>query len=587
MARTTVFSALVAAGLLSFAVEAEAQQLRFSTTAPGGIASTGNTLGLAKGEDENGPGAEDSIGTFMSLDPQLVDDAPANVNNPWPSGTTWDWTQNGSAAALSLPEGAEVLHAELVWAGSHDYWPETVTESIDLPVALLADTHEIAVSPDVATAQTIEEQSYTGFWANYYLRSADVTSFVQQHGATMYAVSGVPATQSTLIDSLNGAGWSLVVAYRHTSSPIRNLAVFVGGTFVDEDSSVDYEVTGFCAPPFGVVEGKATVAALEGDANLTGEDFSIGETSQGSFVSLSGPNNPQNNFFCSQINDNDGLLDKTGSFGDRNHDATLGQNVAGARQGWDHTTIALSSMAGHVANDQKSAVLRTTTVGDSYFPVLVALELDVKAPDFSDSLTQASMQTVKLGDQFTVTTTLSNSGEAQATDLRLTMPLDAGLELLSFSRDEVPGDAQGNPVTAADLNTGVDAGVLHVGEMRTIKIFVQVVGEPSNGTDYVFEPDWAHRFTSCSNDPAIDETFGGPAVAVQYDYDDGQPQDPGDPEDPPPVEDPPEDNGAVDDPIQEGGCGCAIPGSDMAPKGMGALSLLALGAAMALRRRRR
>ena len=399
----------------------------------------------------------------------------------------------------------------------------------------------------------------------------------------MYAVSGVPATQGTLIDSLNAAGWSLVVAYRHDASPIRNLSVFVGGSFVDEDSSVDYTVTGFCAPPYGVVEGKVTVAALEGDANLTGEDFAIGETSQGAFISLSGPNNPQNNFFCSQINDHDGLLDKTGSFGDYNHDAAQGANVPGARQGWDHTTVAVSSEAGQVSNNQTSAVLRTTTVGDSYFPVLVALELDVKAPDFSDSLTQASMQSAKIGDQLTVTTTLANSGEAQATDLRFAMPLDSGLSLVSFTLDGVTGDAQGNPVTETDLVHGIDAGILYVGELRTVKLFVEVIGEPDNGTDYVFAPDWAHSFTSCSSDPAIDETFAGPAVAVQYDYDTGVPQDPEEP----PVEDPPADNDAFDDdPIQEGGCACEAPGSGTAPTGLGALSLLALGAAMALRRRR-
>ncbi len=584
MARTTVFSALIAAGVLAFAADAGAQQLRYSTTAPGGIASTGNTLGLAKGTDENGPGTAHSIGTFISLDPQLVDDAPDNSNNPWPFGTTWDWTQNGSAAQLSLPDGAQVLHAELVWAGSHDYWPETVTEHIDLPVTFMADTDEISVSPDPATAQTLEEQSYTGFWANYYLRSADVTSFVQNHGTATYAVAGVPATQGELTNTLSAAGWSLVVAYRHDASPIRNLSVFVGGTFVDEDSSVDYTVTGFCAPPYGVVEGQATVAALEGDANLTGEDFAIGETSQGAFVSMAGPNNPQNNFFCSQINDDDGLLDTAGSFGDRNHDALGGQNIPGARQGWDHTTVAVSSATGHVVNDQTSAVLRTTTVGDSYFPVLVAFELDVKAPDFSDSLTNASMQTAQIGDQFTVTTTLANSGEAQATNLKFAMPLDSGLSLLSFQLDGVNGDAKGNPVTADMLVQGIDAGVLEVGELLTVSLFVEVIGQPDNGTDFVFAPDWAHSFTSCSSDPAIDESFAGPNVAVQYYSDQGDPEDP--PQDPPP-QDPPTDNDAFgDDPVEEGGCACSTPGTGSAPTGWGGLSLLALGAAMALRRRR-
>ena len=195
MMRTTVISALVAAGLMTFAADASAQELVFSTTAPGGISATGNTLGLAKGANANEPGTEHSIGTFISLDSQSVDDIDSNPANPWPFGTTADWSSNGSAAQLTLPAGATVLHAELVWAGSHDYYPETVTEHIDTPVSLLAGTDEVVVSPDSLTAQTVSEQAALGFYANYYLRSADVTSFVAAHGATTYAVSGVPATQ--------------------------------------------------------------------------------------------------------------------------------------------------------------------------------------------------------------------------------------------------------------------------------------------------------------------------------------------------------------------------------------------------------
>jgi len=582
MGRNTIFPVLVVAGLCGLSADADAQQLRFATTAPGGIASTGNTLGLAKGSDQNGPGTAHSIGTFITLDPALVDDWPANPANPWPFGTTWDWTLNGSAATLVLPQGAEVLHAELVWAGSHDYYPEAVTESIDLPVTLLAGADEISVQPNASTAQTLAEQSYLGFYANYYLRSADVTAFVRDHGAVTYAVSGVPATQGDLTNTLSGAGWSLVVAYRHDASPIRNLSVFVGGTFVDEDSSVDYTVTGFCAPPYGVVEGKATVAALEGDANLTGEDFAIGETAQGSFTSLFGPNNPENNFFASQINDDNGMLDASGSFGDHNHDAVNGVNIAGARQGWDHTTVALTSTAGHVSNNQTSAVLRTTTVGDSYYPVLVALELDVKSPDFSDSLTQASTPSVMLGDTFTVTTTLSNSGEAQATDLLLALELDGGLALTDFTIDDDSGDSQGNPVGADALAVGVTAGVLHVGELRTITLHLEAIAPPDNQIEYVFEPNWGHTFTSCSSDPAIDEMFAGPSATVLYEAEAVEP-----PGEEPPTEEPPmDDDGISSDPEAEGSCGCEMPGSGNEDR-TGLLALLALGAAVAVRRRDR
>ena len=358
--------------------------------------------------------------------------------------------------------------------------------------------------------------------------------------------------------------------------------MFVGGSFVDEESSVDYTVDGFCAPPHGAVEGSATIAALEGDANLTGEDFAIGETAMSTFTSLSGPNNPENNFFCSQINDNDGMLDTAGSFGDHNHDPFAGLNIPGARQGWDHTTVAVSSSDGHVTNDQKSAVLRTTTNGDSYFPVLVALELDVKSPDFSDSITEASREVVKLGDTFTVKTTLANSGEALADDLILALPIDGGLELIGFTIDGNVGDANGNNVTSDNLGAGIDSGVLEVGQLVTIELEVEVIAPPDNGVDYQFAPDWGHSFTMCTSDPAIDEMFAGPSVAVAYEADDGTPETPMEEPETEPI---PETEPAGDDNIREGSCGCETPGNDSDPAG-GALAIIALGAAVAMRRRR-
>lgn len=579
MSRSFIVASLLAAGVLAFASSADAQQLRFSTTAPGGVASTGNTLGLSKASNQNGPGMQHSIGTFIALDPNSVDNLPANTSNPWSFGTTSDWTKNGSAAVLELPEGAQVLHAELVWAGSYDYYPEDVSAYLDSAVSMVANNAEISVQPDPATAQTLAEQSYLGFWANYYLRSADVTAFVSQHGATTYAVGGVPATQGDTTNTLSGAGWSLVVAYRDSKAPIRNLSVFVGGTFVDEDATQDYTVTGFCAPPNGVVEGKAVISSLEGDANLTGEDLSIAETAQGSFVSLSGPNNPEQNFFCSQINDRDGMLDTAGSFGNANHDPFTGANVAGGRQGWDLTTVALSSMDGHLKNDQQSAVLRTTTVGDSYFPVLVALELDVKAPDFGDSITEASKPSVVIGDEFTVTATLSNNGEALADALELAMAIDPGLSLEDFLLDGNQGDANGTAVTASALGSGVAAGGLDIGELRTAELTFKVVAPPSNGTEYLFAPDWSHRFTMCTSDPPIDESFQGPTAVVAYAGDGGEPTEP-DPTEPDPSGGP----STFGDPVEEGGCGCRTAGSGSTPAG--ALALLALGAALATRRRR-
>lgn len=514
--RTQLVSSLLGLSLSLFASSAAAQELRFSTTALGGIASTGNTLGLSKAVDANGPGLSDAIGTFIALDPTSVDDDPLNASNPWPMGTTWDWTQNGSSAQLVLPDDVEILYAELVWAGSWNYGNEDVSAYLDDEVVLSFGNSTIDVSPDPDTSLTLDE--VTTFSVRYYLRSAEVTSFVEANKGGTYTVSGVPATQDDLIDELNAAGWSLLVAYRGEAQPVlRNLSVFVGGSFVDENSVQDYTVEGFCAPQVGPVTGRLTVAALEGDADRTGDQLQIATGSNGPFATLSGPNNPEDNFFGSQINDLDGLLDTTGSFGMANHDALNGTHVPGGRQSWDHATVAVSAADGHLESGQTQAVIRTSTEDDSYMPVLVGLEIDVTSPDFSSSSTEADKSSVEAGDSFTLTATLSNSGEAPATNLTLIMPIDGGLELTSYSTDGGDGDANGDPVDASDVESGVDAGVLGTGETIEVVMEFDVVDEPDNTASFLLAPAWQHSVVVCDGDTPINESHSPPHAVVAFD----------------------------------------------------------------------
>jgi hypothetical protein len=184
-----------ATGLLTLAVgtQASAQHRTYTTTQPGAVVAVGNTLGLAKAPGQNGPGTSDSIGAFIALDQTAVDDTPANPSNPWPAGTTYDWTLDGSTAVLALPTKATVLHAELIWGGSYLYGSEDVTASINSAVTLSVGGQSLSVLPDVDTALKIQETSHTGFAANYYLSSAHVTQFVAQNMGGVYSASGVPS----------------------------------------------------------------------------------------------------------------------------------------------------------------------------------------------------------------------------------------------------------------------------------------------------------------------------------------------------------------------------------------------------------
>jgi hypothetical protein len=350
----------------------------YSATVRGGITQTGNTLGLSHGTNVNGPGTRGSIGTFLTTDEASVDLVPSNPANPWFAGTTADWRLNASAARLDLPPAATVLHAELVWGGSFAY-VEDVSANLDTSVGL---THEsadtLAVAPDPATAVTLDFISGLGFSVKYYVRSADVTAFVAAAGPGFFEVSGVPATQHESDNSLSAAGWVLVVAYGLAPAPERFLEIRVGGEFVEEGRPSLSEFNGFLTPNVGAFEGRLLLAALEGDADQLGDRVLIEHASQ-SFTPLSGPGNPEENFFASQINNIDGFLDNLGTAGSRNHSASLAAPSSGGRQGWDVTGIPISSDAGHVSAGQTSTRVQAETAGDQFVLCAIALQLDLES----------------------------------------------------------------------------------------------------------------------------------------------------------------------------------------------------------------
>ncbi len=502
--------------------QAHAQAQVFTATRPGNVIAVGNTLGLSKETGKNGPGTADSIGTFISLDPNSVDTVPVDAANPWFAGTTNDWTMDGSSAALAFPNPeAEVLYAELVWGGSYDYGGEDVTASLDVPVTLSFGNDSIQVAPDGQTGNTINYfLPGAGVLGQYYNRSADVTSFVKSHFSGTYSVSGVPATQSATINSLNAAGWTLVVAYRSDNEPIRNMTVYVGNSnkFVDENQTVDYSVSGFCAPPAGDVKGTIAISALEGDANRVGDQLLIAPDTNGPFVNLAGPNNPSNNFFASQINGADGLVDPSGTFGDAAHqqDAINGTNVSGGRQGWDVTTVQISSSDNQLFANQTAAVLRTRTLGDSYLPVLSALAIEVNAPSFSynNSPDSATPAVVHPGDTLHFSATLKNDGLAAANDVQFTLALPAGLTLASFDTDGQAGDINHTAVTQPQLASGVAMGNFAPQATHTVDLTF-TVGQASN--PILLKPIWKYDYVQCtSSGVVIPEEFKAKTVSVTF-----------------------------------------------------------------------
>ncbi|MGL4819494.1 MAG: hypothetical protein ACRC5C_05900, partial [Bacilli bacterium] len=418
--------------------------LRYSETLRGALTFIGNTAGLSKSNNKNEAGVVDSIGAFISV--RESDQVPT-----FPARTTLDWRENGSAAQLNLPIGATVVYAELVWGGNWLAQNGVTGERVDLSADLNVPVHfhtpagDQFVSGDPLTSQVRQTRYNIGsgmdFEVGFYMRSLDVTSHVQNGGNGEYAVHGVPGLvvpTDWTSSSTNHAGWTLAVVYSHPTFAYRRVNLWAGAEFIELSSNpiVDFDVDGFVTPSQGTLNARVLVSAQEGDATIGGDQLLFGENRQTLFA-LSGPNNPVDNFFCSQINNDAGLLDVTGTFGDRNQDAHNRMNTVAGRQGWDVTNVDASHAMEH---DQSNAVVRLTTSvtpgnsGEAYMPNMLGLQLDIAFPTM-DVYQYTSASTVMLEDDVDYTFLVTNSGSLATNDgieFRAAVPSGTTLDFASL-----------------------------------------------------------------------------------------------------------------------------------------------------------
>lgn len=239
---------------------------RFSTVRQGGTVFTGNTLGLAPATASGG-GYLGSIAVFSSLDTSL------QVTG-YPKGTTLDYRLNGSAATLSLPAGAYVLYAELIWGGLYKYGSVDISSSTDNEIVFGTPISSFNLSGDAATRNNLLLPAGTST-LGFYVRSKDVTAAVRAAGNGVYSVKKVPAliaNPSSLSSDTNHAGWTLAVVYEDSAAPLRSLTLWCGGTAVSlVAGSTDITVSGFLTPETLPVSGKIFVSPQEGDAVIDGD----------------------------------------------------------------------------------------------------------------------------------------------------------------------------------------------------------------------------------------------------------------------------------------------------------------------------
>ena len=433
---------------------------RYSTIERGGIRFIGNTLGLSKISNALAAGALGSIGAFTSL--------TNNQFSNFPVGSTSNYLENGSSANLNLPVGSTILHAELVWGGLYRSQTQDISNLLDNAVTFIAGGNSLSISPDPTTSQNflIPDQAFP---LGFYVRTADVTNIVSTVLNGQYSLTQVPAlliANDNQTSQTNHAGWTLCVVYKNDNEIIRDLTLWVGGAVVGPNTPVsDTTLTGFSTPASLPINGKVFISAQEGDAVLVGDQFLFGKDVLSLSV-ISGPNNPATNFFASQINNENGLIDTTGSFGSRNANASAGTGISAERQGWDITAVDVSNK---LEPSQTSAVFRFTSSGDLYVPNALATQIDSLGASL-DVVKSANVDFIFVGQNADYTVTMTNTGQIDATNVTLQDILPTGLTLVN---DTIRVDGVLQPNT-----TPVNVGTIAVGQTKTVTYTVTATSLP-------------------------------------------------------------------------------------------------------------
>jgi uncharacterized repeat protein (TIGR01451 family) len=450
-------------------------------------------------------------------------------------------TENSSSATLDVPAGATVLFAGLYWGAAFDQG-----ETLPLQCQATPRTGHAATNPAAAGSAWLKPPggSYLPVNASVfdtytenldcgnpggadertrYQAFADVTALVKAGGGGSYTIANVQA--GTGAD--RHAGWSLVVAYRDTSQPARNLTIFDGFAQVALGATTTIPVSGFTTPLDGPVNTQLGIVSYEGDLNLAGDSLALNG------VTLSDAAHSPVNFFHSGI-------------------SALGAPVTGKspdyenQLGFDGSVLAVP--VGVVDHGDTSASIKLSTSNDRYLPGVVYFRTDIYAPDMvlEKTVTDLNGGDVNPGDVLRYEISSTNTGRSTAYDSRINdaIPPHTAYKPGSLQISDSPGGIAGAKTDPTDgdqaefdgasnevrfrIGTGAGAlvppndggGTIAPGESFEVRFDVVVAAGTADGTQILntailsSKDEHGIDYTSIASAPAAVTVRGVPDVAI-------------------------------------------------------------------------
>jgi len=331
-------------------------------------------------------------------------------------------TFSSSSANLTIPDisCSKVRYAGLYWAANYQY-----NIGDDSSSGRNNDFNQVKfkVPGGSYVDITADDVIFDGFGdsdfgaTSPYACYTDVTNLVTAltNPEGNYYIANVRASEG-FVDSGVSGGWTLIIVYENPSYPGKYISSFDGFAGIAPGNITDIDYNGFITLPNPFpVNAKFTIAALEGDNRITGDQLSIKANSNASFTVLgtssAGQPNYVNNFFDSNITYNHVIQNNRNP----NSINTLGYDT-------DEFDIpnAFNSV---IPNDETGATLRASSTGDQYFVFMNALDVEIIEPriilyknveDLGGN--DIANQNLTLGQQFDYILGFENIGNDNATN---------------------------------------------------------------------------------------------------------------------------------------------------------------------------
>ncbi|MGV8980185.1 hypothetical protein [Clostridium sp.] len=428
--------------------------------------------------------------------------------------TTRNWAVAGSNGTISILGDSTILYAELIWYSTvrSDVPGSLDVRSIqDNPITFITPLGVNQISPQ-------NTESYTDASGNIdRFRSTDVTNIIKASLGGTYTVSAVPTSLPAIGLSSTRAGWTLTVIYRNDVFVPKKIIFLSGIGPATNTTPFQTTITGFATSSDETdLKGNIIFACANGQplkgvetlrtgpsfANLTVEGNSVGQPNPNPGTS---PNNPYNSFFTGQINicnpidANVGLINISGTNGNKNHDGFVPTQVTGGRNKWDLTNINFSNS---LVTNQNQLAIQLTESGaiDGVMIVDTGTSVNAVAPNIIVDFNiydpdGKSTSKVQVGEQLIYSVKISNSGKSAANNFILSTILDP-------SCSYIPNSFTVNGVVSpgVDIAKGVNIGTIEPTGVANVLFSVRVNSLPVSKTikGYV---DYNYSFVSGSGSP--------------------------------------------------------------------------------------